>query len=87
MLRDWSAETQSVWNKGYSKAKTHYLIPIELEYQKQLSDLAGIKNLPHLFYSIPIDVCETSHVMLTEYRKFKYTIIDDKSFTKEKYET
>lgn len=67
MLKDQQTAAQALWNKGYPKCKTHYLVPVQIEYfNYQLLQLMVLQ--------------------ITQYRKYKYTVIDSKSYTKEKYE-
>lgn len=84
MLEDQIVETQKQWNKGYPKAKTHDIARDQKEYQNQLSELADIKNLPEVFYAMFYDVSTGLHEHPTQFRKFRYTIIDDHTFIKEK---
>lgn len=86
MLEDQMAEAQKQWNKGYPKAKTHDIARDQKEYQKQLSELAGIKNLPEVFYEMYFDVSKGLYDQPTQFRKFRYTIIDDHTFIKQKAE-
>lgn len=86
MLEDQMVETQMQRNKGYSIAKTHDIARDQKEYQKQLSELADIKNLPEVFYAMFFDVSSGLHEHPTQFRKFRYTIIDDHTFIKEKAE-
>lgn len=76
-------QTQIHWNKGYRKRYTHYLGPNQKEYYKQLSETAEIENIPDVLCAMHFD---SDHELLcntAEFRKYKYIIIDDKTFTKE----
>lgn len=86
MLEDQMVEAQTQWNKGYPKAKTHDIARDQKAYQKQLSELADIKNLPDVFYAMYFDVSSGLHEQPTQFRKFRYTIIDDHTFVKERAE-
>lgn len=86
MLKDSRADTQIHWNKGYPKRKTHYLGQEQREYFNQLSELAEIKNLPLVFTAMHYDASSGLRDNPTQFRKYKYTIIDEKTFKKEKYE-
>lgn len=86
MIKEFRADTQIHWNKGYPKHKTHYLGQEQREYFNQLSELAEIKNLPLVFSSMHYDASSGLRDHPTEFRKYNYTIIDEKTFKKEKYE-
>lgn len=86
MREDQMAEAERLWKKGYPRERTHDVARDQKVYQKQLSDLAGIKNLPDVFYDMYFDI----YTGLTEnpsgFRKYRYTIIDDHTFVKERAE-
>lgn len=86
MREDQMVEAQILWNKGYPKAKTHDIARDQMEYQKQLSELADIKNLPDVFYAMYFDVSSGLRDHPTQFRKFRYTILDDHTFIKQKAE-
>lgn len=86
MLKEFRADTQIHWNKGYPKHKTHYLGQEQREYFNQLSELAEIKNLPLVFSAMHYDASSGLRDSPTQFRKYNYTIIDEKTFKKEKYE-
>lgn len=82
MLEDQMIEAQKQWNKGYPKAKTHDIARDQKEYQQQLSELADIKNLPDVFYAMYYDVSSGLKDHPTQFRKYRYTIIDEHTFIK-----
>lgn len=86
MLENQQDEAIQQWNKGYPKAKTHDIARDQKVYQQQLSELAGIKNLPDVFYSMYFDVADGLINNPTQFRKYRYIIIDDKTFTKKRLE-
>lgn len=86
MLQDLHANTQAHWAKGYSKWKTHYLIALEYEYQKPIETLCDIKSIPDVIHNIAHDSFGLFVNQPTEFRKFKYTIIDSSNFTRIKVE-
>lgn len=86
MLADWRMESECIWKNGCPKSKAHNVIRKQVEYQKQLSDLAGIRNLPPVVHSIALDATHSSKQQFEDFRKFKYTIVDNYTFIKEKYE-
>lgn len=76
---------QIIWNKGLPKRRTHRLKSAD-EYFKQLADTGDIQGMLEVFLNVDIENYNTSLREPTEYRKYKYTLIDDKTFIKEKYE-
>lgn len=86
MESNFRVDTQIHWNKGFPKHKTHYLGAEQREYFNQLSDMAEIKNLPLVYSAMHYDASNGLRDQPTQFRKYRYTIIDDKTFTKEKYE-
>lgn len=86
MLEDQEDESIRQWNKGYPKWKTHDIARDQKVYQQELSELAGIKNLPDVFYAMYFDVADGLINSPTQFRKFRYIIVDDKTFIKKKYE-
>lgn len=86
MLADMHAQTQNHWNKGYRKCYSHYLGPEQKEYFKQLSEIADVANVPDVLCDMHYDSRATMARNPSQFRKFKYIIIDDKTFIKEKYE-
>lgn len=86
MLEDQRVQSEAMWSKGYPKRKTHLLLPIQREYFNQLSTLADIENVPLILDSVAEDAIMDLIGKPTEYRKYKFTVIDDKTYTKVKYE-
>lgn len=83
MMQDLHVNTQAHYAKtGYSKWKTHYLIALEKEYLKSLEILCDIKSLPDVMHNIARDSFEWFRNRPTEFRKFKYTVIDGSNFTR-----
>lgn len=85
MLQDMRANTQMHWNKGYRKHQTHYLGPEQKEYYRQLAEIAEIDNLPDVLAAMHLDSRQTMARDPLNYRKYRYHIVDDKTFTKERY--
>lgn len=85
MLTDMRANTQIQWNKGYKKHQTHYLGAEQKEYYRQLAETAEIENLPDVVAAIHFDSRQTMAKDPLNYRKYRYHIVDDKTFTKERY--
>lgn len=86
MIQDLHANTQAHWANGYSKWKTHYLIALEYEYQKPIETLCDIKSIPDVIHNIAHDSFDLFVNQPTEFRKFKYTIIDSSNFSRVKVE-
>lgn len=86
MLRDQQNAAEALWNKGYPKRKTHSIVSIQREYFNQLSELADIENVPTILDAVAAEAIIDLRDQPTEFRKYKFTIIDDKTFTKVKYE-
>lgn len=86
LMKESRVDTQVQWNKGYPKHKTHYLGVEQREYFNQLADIADIKNLPLVYSAMHFDASTGLRDQPTQFRKYKYTIIDDKTYAKEQYE-
>lgn len=85
-MRDLHANTQAHRAKGFSKSKAHYLMGLEDEYQKQLVSVADIEPIPEVYLKIAYDTCENFSGQTTEFRKYKYTVIDAHNFERVKLE-
>lgn len=57
----------------------------QMEYAKELSELAEIKNVPDVILTIGYETAKARNMAPYEFRKYKYIIIDDKTYKKEKY--
>ncbi|XP_037041724.1 senecionine N-oxygenase-like isoform X2 [Bradysia coprophila] len=86
MLLDQQVETEAHWKQGYPKRKTHLLYPMDRKYFDQLSNLTDIENVPDILDAIAMDQINDLIERPTEFRKYKFTIIDDKTYTKVRYE-
>lgn len=78
-------QTQIHWAKGFTKSKTHYLGVEQRDYYKQLSEAADIENYPDVLSAMHFDASYSLKNTPTQFRTFKYNIVDDKSYTKFKY--
>lgn len=56
------------------------------DYYKQLSETAGVENVPTVYTAMHFDSRSTMARAPSQFRKYKYNVIDDKTFTKEKEE-
>lgn len=82
MIFDMQTQAQIHWNKGYSKNKTHYLGWEQREYCNQISETAEIKNMPEVLLSVFEDHLETVKREPYTFRKYRYLIVDEKTFEK-----
>lgn len=79
-------QTQIHWNKGYPKRNSHLLGPEQADYFKQLAETADIENIPSVLTAMHYDSRQSMAKDPTDFRKFKYIMIDDKTFRKERIE-
>lgn len=88
MLKDLDAEfqTHSQSEQYHSKLKVHQLVSKRRKYADELSEIGGIEKLPKVFDGIAYDAINDFREQPLELRKYKYTIIDDKTHKKERYE-
>lgn len=86
MLDDMHTQTQKHWNKGYRKRYTHYLGPEQKEYYQQLAETAGVENVPDVLADMHFDSRAAMVRAPSQFRKYKYIIVDEKTFRKEKCE-
>lgn len=83
MMTDMRAQVQVHWNKGYRKHETHILAKEQQEYFDQLAQTANIEPLPPVLAAIHFNSVAALHDDPDGFRKYKYTIIDDKTFKRE----
>lgn len=86
MLEDMQVQMQKHWNYGYRKHRSHFLLEEASEYSSQLAQMADIEGIPNVFLHIGAESFNASITGNLEFRKYKYTIIDDNTFRKEKFE-
>lgn len=86
MLQDMWNKAKIQWDKGYTKRETHQLGPEQMEYFTDLAETGDVVNMPPVLAAMHADATAAMFGMPTEYRKYKYTIIDDQTFKKEKVE-
>lgn len=60
-------------------------LPDQKEYVKELAEMAEIKIVPDVMLAMGYETVEARNMAPYEFRKYKYFIIDDKTFKKEKY--
>lgn len=85
MLMDMRANTHIHWNKGYRKHQSHFLGPEQQEYYRQLAEVGGIENIPDVLAAMHFDSRKSMNEDPLNYRKYRYQILDDKTFTKHRY--
>lgn len=84
MLQDSLTNAHALWENGYPKSKTHNLIPMQEEHQRQLSMTADIPDIPDVYLKINNDILHNLINHPTEFRNYKYFIVDEFNFTKTK---
>lgn len=87
MLKDEQFEAKKLWKKGYPKRKTHSVTQMQKEYFNQLSVLADIENVPGILVSLALESAKKRDEAPTEYRNYKYTVVDERTFTRENLKT
>lgn len=85
MLMDMRANTQVHWNKGYRKHQTHFLGPEQKEYFRQLAEVAGLETVPDVLTAMHYDSRQSMNKDPLNFRKYRYNIVDEKTFIKERY--
>lgn len=85
MLQDQQFEGEKLWNRGYPKSQTHSVSPIQQEYFDQLSDSADIDHVPNILVTLALDATKRRSENPMGFRDFKFTIIDNKTYIREKY--
>lgn len=83
MLDDAWTRTKNLWAKGYRKHYSHFL-PEPREYYTQLSELAGIANVPDILVTISKNSTECIKEDPLGFRNYKYVIVDGQTFKRMK---
>lgn len=86
MIMDMQTQTQIHLNQGYRKHRAHFFLQHEKEYLAQLSEIADLEQISPVLLDIGLDSIKSSKVEPMEFRKYKYIIVNDNTFKKEKYE-
>lgn len=86
MLTDMQTKYQKLWIKGARKRYVHNLGSEQKQYYHELANTADIDGIPDVLADIHVDSDEILESAPFEFRKYKYTVIDDKTFIREKYE-
>lgn len=84
MLDDMWTTMKKHWNKGYRKHYSHFLGSDPRDYYTQLSELAGITNIPEILTSIHQNSSECLKEDPLGFRNYKYVIIDNNNFKRMK---
>lgn len=85
MLQDMHTQMKIHWSHDSNKRHSHLLHAEHPEYFEQLRKFANVEGLPEILSSIYFDNMETRTREPFTYRKYYYTIIDNKRFNKTKY--
>lgn len=86
MLDDMYNKMEKHYLRSFKKHKAHLLGPEQKQYYKDLAETAGIENIPDVLADIHIDSDKDLDNIPSQFRKYKYTIIDDQHFNKERYQ-
>lgn len=79
-------EAKRKWSSGCPILKTHDVARDQKIYQKTLSDMAGIKNIPDVFYDMFYDIIDSSTKDPMGFRRFRYSVVNDRTFVKQQVE-
>ena len=85
MLKDMHIQLEKHYRKGYRKRLTHFLGSEQKEYYNQLAQMADIENIPEVMSDMHFAARTTMLQEPEQYQNYKYTIINDKTFIREKY--
>lgn len=86
MLNDMHDYEEAQQKKGLSKRKRHRLSSID-EFPKHFEDLARIANvtkIPNVYSNMYIDSGTRFFAGEYDYREYRYTVVDDETFIREK---
>lgn len=86
MWKDLRDDIQTQMNKTLGKLNVHDFVIAQRKLFNELSELANIENVPDVFDASAIDVITEFIQHRSEFRKYKFNIIDEKNYTKERYE-
>lgn len=76
---------ESQLNKGLSKSKIHLVKPDDhKEYYEKLAQIADVEKIPDVYTKMFVDTVKNWQKNPFEYSKYKYIIINDKLFIKER---
>lgn len=86
MLTDMHTKYQNLRTMGKRNRYIHNLGTLQKQYYHELADTAEIEGIPDVLADIHVDSDAILESSPFEFRKYKYTVLDDKSFIREKYE-
>lgn len=86
MLEDMYINMESHYEKSHNKHDTHVLGNEQKVYYKQLAESANIESIPDILVDLHRDSAFSLYHNPLQFRKYKYIILDDKTFIKKKYE-
>lgn len=66
--------------------KQHRVLISNRDYVNQLSLAADIEKIPEVIHAISNDIGINLEQQPTQFRNYKYNIVDENTFTKEHYE-
>lgn len=86
MLKDWQYDIQIQRDWKLSKLNISDFVSVQRKYFNELSALANIKKVPTVYDALSLDAATDFTESPSEFRKYKYTIVNDTHFVKEKFE-
>lgn len=85
MFEDLKFQTYKDSKDVDSKPKIQRVLISNRKYVNQLSEVADIEKIPEVIHAISDDIGVNLEQQPTQFRNFKYNIIDKNAFTKEYY--
>lgn len=77
------SDVQQHWDKGFPKNQTHTLgKSLQRGYCKEISELADIKNIPDVMFSVFTDHVDDIIRNSFNFRNHRYNIVNEKTFEK-----
>lgn len=73
-------------NVQTKKHQAHRVIMANRDYVNQLTAVADLQKFPEVIHAISDDIGVNLEQQPTQFRNYKYNIIDNNTFTKEYYE-
>lgn len=86
MMQDLQVNARAHLEKGYPKVKAHYLLGVEDDYEKELANISDVKPIPDIYLKIGNHLLKQVLEQPTEFRKYKYTVIDEDNFDCARFE-
>lgn len=82
MLRETEEEMQERWDKGYKKHHAHMMGPEQGKYYESMARIAEIESIKPVMTLIHNESSQRFLDDLVNFRKERYSIIDDYTFVK-----